>query len=122
MSVFLKDVHYYPFIYENLMGISTKDSKYPEVLKEVNELATKIEEKQYLLLLNLSANDDNKEINKCINDCAKWIKNMPTRWEIQTKKGANKNGFKYKDTPTTNLLVVSRDYFKREWSKAKKGK
>lgn len=171
MSTYLRDVHYYPFIFENQRNceLELKDKhgalnvlknfsdilSYNESLPmkkkkkikleikkleneneikkleieiekldisltkltiEVNELGSKIEESQYLLYLNFSENEDNREINQCITDCAHWIKNMPVRWD------ANRAEFKYNEVPVTNLLRVSRDYFKREWNKSKRGK
>lgn len=120
MSVFLRDVHYYPFIFQQCNEKSKDDPTYDEDVKIVNELAAKIEEYQYLLLLNLSDNDDNEELNRCINDCWKWIENMPTRWDIQTETGTKNKSFSYEQIPTTNLLKVSRDYLKKEWEKAKR--
>lgn len=66
--------------------------------------------------MNLSNNTDNKQINQCITDCASWISNMETRFKKQEGE------FRYYDTPVTNLMNVSRDYFKREWDRAKRGK
>ncbi|CCO11303.2 hypothetical protein BN424_1862 [Carnobacterium maltaromaticum LMA28] len=158
MSVFLKDVHYYPFayndyknseleiekcylkLYEFNIKLENHESKFckPKSKKErikikteikkleirikeldtnfkkskikVNELARKIEENQYLLLLHLSDNPDNKQINDCIVKCTAWVNSMPEIW-----------GY-YNTIPVTNLLKVSRDYFKKEWNKSKKGK
>lgn len=122
MFIFLKDVLYYPFKFEEFNKVSRNHPEYNERLNEINELANKIEGNHYLLLLNLSANDDNEELSRRIEDCWKWIKNMRTRWTIQTENGAKVELFKYEITPATNLLVASRDYFKREWNKSKKGK
>lgn len=58
MSVFLKDLHYYPFKFEEFKRVPTDHQKYTERLNEINELANKIQENHYLLLLNLSDNDD----------------------------------------------------------------
>lgn len=122
MSIFLTDVHYYPFLYEKLQNITVEHSKYDELEKEVNELTLKIEENQNLLLLHLSDNDDNKQINDCITACGKWIMDMPNRWNILTSGGFVPGAFDYENTPIENLLLVSRDYFKREWNKSKTGK
>lgn len=122
MAVYLKDVSYYPFLFRKSKMMLKKSTEYQEALKEVNELAVKIIENKNLLLLHLSDSKDNEQLNKCIEDCTEWMENMSLRWKIQTLSGTKKALFKYKQTPITNLLNVSRDYFKREWNKSKNGK
>lgn len=115
MAEYLKDVHYYPYLFK-LYKEPYASVDNPKIKIELDELAKKIEENHYLLLLNLSDNDDNKELNDCIINCVTWINSMEKQWEI------NKYKFYYKDTVVSNLTRVSRDYFKREWDRAKKGK
>lgn len=122
MAIYLKDVTYYPFLFKKYAKNNTSDSKRLELETELNELALRIKQNKNLLLLHLSNNEDNKQLNECIQDCEKWIKNMRVRWRIQTKGNTNVDLFEYKLTPIDNLLIVSREYFKREWDKSKKGK
>ena len=122
MAIYLKDVKYYPFLFKKSKLMSKKSSEYQEILNEVNELAVRISENKNLLLLHLSRSDDNKQLNDCIADCSKWISNMRIRWSIQSSGNTKVFKFEYDNTPPNNLLLVSRDYFKREWNKAKKGK
>lgn len=114
MAEYLRDVHYYPYLY--ILYKEASDDVSSNLKNELNKLSKKIEENQYLLLMNLSDNEDNKEINTCIVDCVNWINKMDEQWK------SNKLKFENKDTVVTNLTKVSRAYFKREWDKAKKGK
>lgn len=132
MSKYLAEVHYYPDAYFRMRRLEDKleaeklltkapnlqnvKGKYEKQQEVVDELLRSIEETQYLLLMNLSDNIDNQQINKCITDCTEWVNNMEVRYE------KNPKDFIWKDVPVTNLMKVSRDYFKREWSKAKKGR
>ncbi|MCH4169405.1 MAG: hypothetical protein LKF42_09130 [Streptococcaceae bacterium] len=115
MAQYLKDVNYYPYFFQKIKILLEENNTLTFEI-ELEDLQKKIQENHYLLLMNLSDNPDNKQINTCITDCVKWINNMETRYNLQ------KNHFKYTNEPVTNLLKVSRDYYKREWDKAKQGK
>lgn len=113
MSEYLKDVHYYPYLFSKWKK-ALEDGN--PIKEELDELSQKIEQNQYLLLLNLGDNEDNTQINDCIIGCTLWTNSIQFAWDM------NKQEINTKDTPVTNLLKVSRDYFNREWNKAKKGR
>lgn len=115
MAEYLRDLHYYPYLYsQHIDPYSGVDNL--SLKKELTDLSKKIEENQYLLFMNLSDNLDNRQLNDCIENCANWINKM------EDQRAANSYTFVYETTVVTNLLKVSRDYFKREWDKAKRGK
>lgn len=124
MATYLTDINYCLFLFQNL-HIMSKDANNPEYEKkfrEVKELANKIIGNRNLLHLHLSDNEDNKQLNKCIDDCSEWIVDIFEK--VLEKKGndASVDKMEYKKTPINNLLLVSRDYIKREWDQAKNGK
>ncbi|MDT2879880.1 hypothetical protein [Lactococcus lactis] len=91
--------------------------------KEKKEALDRFRETRELLLLNYSDNEDNKQIRRCIKDCNKYI----IKWR-KLKSQVKSGQMKKSDLPKSpvnvisNLRMVSTDYFKREWDKAKKGK
>lgn len=115
MAEYLRDLHYYPYLYSQYIEPSDGIDN-PSLKKELDGLSKKIEENQYLLFMNLSDNSDNKQLNDCIENCVIWINKM------DEQRAVNQYKFVYEDTVVTNLLKVSRDYFKREWDRAKRGK
>lgn len=86
-------------------------------------IISRILETRELLLLNYSDNEDNKQIRECIKDCNNYI----LAWDFKNQRVINGKIDK-SDLPARpnnsikNLRLVSTDYFKREWDKAKKGK
>lgn len=84
---------------------------------EVHELADsnflELEKHYYLLMLNFSDNADNKQIIKCIEDVRNYA--MAINDELINTCGLS-------NIVVKNLVLVSRDYFKREWNRAKRGK
>ncbi|MFT9098426.1 hypothetical protein [Liquorilactobacillus sp.] len=119
MSEYLAELSDYPYEYAQYRRLAMENGNRLQVIEKkekVDALAQKIQSKHNLLLMNLSDNEDNKQINDCIVVCTEWINSMPERWD---NSGAN---FSYKDTPIVNLMKVARDYYKREWDRAKRGK
>lgn len=109
MSLYLRGVKHYPYLFkESKKGNATS--------KEVTDLALEIEVNYYLLLMNFSDNEDNKQINTCIGDCALYVNCVKYFWQIGEKEQLENV------LPVENLSTVSRDYFKREWERAKQGK
>ena len=139
MSVYLTDVKFYHF--QMMKNKSTRESidainkkikvKQTVVLTEKlkkqqesaklgtdksNKLRVDILNNETLLLLNLSDNEDNKQINQCISQCALWGSKIIEMDAKQIKDDKNN------DILIDNLEMVARDYYKREWEKAKRGK
>ncbi|WP_270333116.1 hypothetical protein [Ligilactobacillus acidipiscis] len=109
ISLYLRGVKFYPYLFNQWkIGKATQ--------KEVDDLATEIEINYYLLVMNFSDNDDNKQINKSIEDCMFYVNSIQHFWNSNEKNQLNNY------IPVANLAKVSRDYFKREWERAKKGK
>ncbi len=85
--------------------------------KELFELMSELERRKNLLVLNLSDTDENRQFNDCIEDLAIWV-NSFNKIIVNT----DNTKYSYNDVPYVNLLKVSRDYYKNEWEKVKKGK
>ncbi|MFT9269682.1 MAG: hypothetical protein ABF539_09200 [Liquorilactobacillus nagelii] len=103
-SEFITDLNFLP-----VLKIAKGQKWLEKRLKSLNKIIVNYN----LLRLNLSNNEDNKQINECIEDCRNWadvVNSLKTGEEIPPKTALN------------NLIVVSRDYYKREWDKAKQGK
>lgn len=93
--------------------ISLKEDELSAVNQEIQLTINK-------LLLQLGPNDDNEQLMDCIIDCGKWASSIVDVWE----KVKNNNDFEilYNTSVQKNIMIVSQDYYKREWEKAKAGK
>lgn len=109
MSLYLQEVKYYPYLLDAL-----KNNK--ATRQQLDDLVINIEVNYNLLLMNFSDNKDNAQINTCIKDCFIFVQCYEVFWESNDTDQAQNIW------PIENLSTVSRDYFKREWEKAKRGK
>lgn len=113
-SEYLSDCNMLPILAErkNQVGVSEKEV----VEKEYREVYSRFAKNANLLLLNYSNNLDNAKIIECIEDCREYVQD----WIHLYEKGIL--GIKFIGIPIKNLRVNSRDYFKREWKQAKRGR
>ena len=88
-------------------------------LDELSELNQEVELIINTLLLSLSSNDDNGQFTNCINDCGKWTQSINDAWGNIKNRNTT---ISYDTTVIKNMMLVSQDYYKREWEKAKAGK
>ena len=110
-SEYLSMAHRYPFLFQKYNDEINEEKK-EEYLSELNDVAMKIEEKQYLLYLYFSDNSGNKEIIDGINEVHEWIISFNRTSRLFINKS---------DAPVATLTVLARDYLKREWDRAKLG-
>lgn len=122
MAIFLGDIPVYNYSLIRYNKTSSNDTKF---FNEINEILIKIQGTENLLLLHLSSNTDNNQIIDCIKACAKLPSDLKEILIIEDDKMKKEQieTFKKKESiMLNNLMIISRDYFKREWEIAKKGK
>lgn len=85
--------------------------------EKLTQMMSELEKRKNLLVLNLSDTPGNKQLNDCIEDLAIWVNSFN-----KVIKNPDNIIYSYDDLPYFNLLRVSRDYYKHEWEKVKKGK
>ncbi|WP_324177432.1 hypothetical protein [Ligilactobacillus salivarius] len=94
--------------------ISFKEDELSKLNQEIQLIINK-------LLLQLSSNDDNSQFVNCIEDCGRWVSSIVTIWN-NIKDKSRFDNILYDTTVQKNIMLVSQDYYKREWEKAKAGK
>ena len=94
--------------------ISFKEDELSKLNQEIQLIINK-------LLLQLSSNDDNSQFVNCIEDCGRWVSSIVTVWN-NIKDKSRFDNILYDTTVQKNIMLVSQDYYKREWEKAKAGK
>lgn len=88
-------------------------------LDELNELNQEVSLIINTLLLSLSSSDDNSQFINCIKDCGAWTRSINDAWRNIKSRDTD---ISYDTTVIKNMTIVSQDYYKREWEKAKAGK
>lgn len=102
-----------------------ENSKEKEIAFKEDELTKLNQEIQLIvnkLLLQLSSNNDNSQFVNCIEDCGRWVSSIVTVWNNIKDKSKFDYKISYDTTVQKNMMIVSQDYYKREWEKAKAGK
>lgn len=79
--------------------------------RELNVVLQEIQGIENVLILSIPENEDNKQLLDCIRMAGEWIDRYTSL----------KKGDKWDNVTLVNLTKVSRDYYKREWERAKRG-
>lgn len=103
----------YMFHYENYFDNEISGEKQLQELEQSNRDMMELEKNYYLFKLNFSNNKDNEQIVKCIDDVRNYALSIDEKI---------KNQEELSNLVVRNLVLVSRDYFKREWNRSKQGK